>query len=154
MKTQFPDDEIRSHDDRTGKYHNNILGGAVCEDDDFLPENEEGPETTEEDLDALATAHEAEAEALACLATANRTLWEAREKQHQVRQSRGYYPQQQPVEGRSASASSTVVRTGLHSAQESKGNPTITKDKQLHTHIVQRICHGCSQGQHWNRGRL
>ena len=25
MKIQFPDDEIRNHDDRTGKYHNNIL---------------------------------------------------------------------------------------------------------------------------------
>ena len=24
--TVFPDDEIRNHDDRTGKYHNNILG--------------------------------------------------------------------------------------------------------------------------------
>ena len=34
MKIQFPDDEIRHHDDRTGKYHNNILGGAVDEEDD------------------------------------------------------------------------------------------------------------------------
>ena len=34
MKIHFPDDEIRHHDDRTGKYHNNILGGAVDEEDD------------------------------------------------------------------------------------------------------------------------
>ena len=31
MKIQFLDDEIRDRDDRTGKYHNNILGGAVDE---------------------------------------------------------------------------------------------------------------------------
>ena len=40
---------------------NNILGGAVNEDDDFLSGNDEGLEVTEEDLDALATAQEAEA---------------------------------------------------------------------------------------------
>ena len=34
MKIQFPDNEIRHHDDRTGKHHNNILGGAVDEEDD------------------------------------------------------------------------------------------------------------------------
>ena len=37
MKIQFPDDETRHHDDRTGKYHNNIVGGAVDEEDDQLP---------------------------------------------------------------------------------------------------------------------
>ena len=31
-KIQFPDDEIRNHDDRTGKHHNDILGGAVNEE--------------------------------------------------------------------------------------------------------------------------
>ena len=34
MKIQFLDDEIRNHDDRTGKYHNNSLGGAAEEDED------------------------------------------------------------------------------------------------------------------------
>ena len=34
MKIQFPDDEIRHHDDRTGKHLNNILRGAVDEEDD------------------------------------------------------------------------------------------------------------------------
>ena len=99
MKIQFPDDEIRNHDDRSGKYHNNILGGAVNEDDDHLPGNEQDLENNEEHLDALATAQEEgeeeEEEALASLATANRTLQDAREKQHQVRMSRGYFPQQQ-----------------------------------------------------------
>ena len=65
-KIQFPNDEIRNHDDRTGKYHNDILGGAVNEDDDHLSKNEEGQENNGEDLDALATA---QAEALASLAT-------------------------------------------------------------------------------------
>ena len=69
-KIDFPDDEIRSNDDRTGKYHCNILGGAVNEDDDHLSENEEGQENHEEDLDALA-AQEEEAEVLASLATAS-----------------------------------------------------------------------------------
>ena len=31
-KIQFPDDEIRNHDDRSGKHHNNILEGAVNEE--------------------------------------------------------------------------------------------------------------------------
>ena len=34
MKIQFLDDEIRNHDDRTGQYHDNSLGGAVDEDED------------------------------------------------------------------------------------------------------------------------
>ena len=38
MKIQFPDDEIRHHDDRTGTYHKNILGvpsmrtTAICQE--------------------------------------------------------------------------------------------------------------------------
>ena len=55
--------------------------------DDHLSGNEEGQENNGEDLDALATA---QAEALASLATANRTLTDARENQHQARMSRGY----------------------------------------------------------------
>ena len=39
LKIQFLDDEIRNHDDRIGKYHNNILGADI-EDDDLLPVNE------------------------------------------------------------------------------------------------------------------
>ena len=46
-------------------------------------------------LHVLTRAQEAEAEALASLATANKTLRDAREKQYQVRQSRGCHPQQQ-----------------------------------------------------------
>ena len=83
MKIQFPDDEIRHHDDRTGTYHKNILGGAVTAYDGHLPKDEEEiAHNDEEDLDALATAQE-EAEALASLATGNRTVRDAREKQHQ-----------------------------------------------------------------------
>ena len=50
MKIQFPDDEIRLHDDRTGMYYNNILGSAVNADDDHLPRDEEELEKNEEDL--------------------------------------------------------------------------------------------------------
>ena len=70
LKIQFPDDEMRYHDDRTGKQHDRFLGGAV----------DGGLENNDEYLDALATAQEDEAEALASLATANRTLREARDK--------------------------------------------------------------------------
>ena len=62
MKIRFADDEKRNHDDRTGKYHNNILRGAVGEDDDLLCGTDEGLDTTEEDLDALATAQEGKSE--------------------------------------------------------------------------------------------
>ena len=95
MKIQFLHDEKRDHDDRTGKYHNHILGGDVNEDDDHLTKNGEEQENSEEDLDELATAQEEEADALASLATANRTLQDAREKHHQVRVSRGQCPQKQ-----------------------------------------------------------
>ena len=67
MKIQIPDDGMRNHDDRTGKYHDHISGGAVDEDDDLLLGDDEGPGVSEEDLDALATAQEAEAEALTLL---------------------------------------------------------------------------------------
>ena len=84
-KIQFPDDEICNHDNRTGKYQKNILGGAINEDDDHLSGSEEEQENHEEDLDALAKGQEEEAEPLASLATANRKLRDVREKQHQVR---------------------------------------------------------------------
>ena len=95
MKIHIPDGETRNHDDRAGKYHNNILGGAVNEDEDQSPGDEEEQENDDGDLDAWTTAQEEESEALASLATANRTLRVARETQRQVRMSRGYFPQQQ-----------------------------------------------------------
>ena len=61
------------------------MGGTVGEKDDPFPGG---------DLDALATAQE-EAEALVFLATENRTRRDDRDKQHQLRMSRGYFPQQQ-----------------------------------------------------------
>ena len=50
--------------------------GSAC------AENEE----PEQDLDALAAAQEAKTEAPASMATANRTMRDAREKQHHARQ--------------------------------------------------------------------
>ena len=91
MKMKFPDDELRHHDDRTGKYHNNILGDAVDEEDDQLSRAEE---ERENNVVALVAAQE-KVEALVSLATANRKIREARDKQHQVRMSRGYSPQQE-----------------------------------------------------------
>ena len=77
LKIHFPDDEIRYHDDRAGKQHDRFLGGAVDEEDEHLSGHEEGLEDNDEYLDAWATAQEPEAEALASMATANRTLREA-----------------------------------------------------------------------------
>ena len=100
MKIQFLDDEIRNHDDRTGKYHNNNLGGAVDEDEDQTTRDPEVTESWRDDLDgwggdleALDTGQEEkeEAEALTSVAPANRTLREARAKQHQVRVSLGFF---------------------------------------------------------------
>ena len=79
LQIQFPDDEIRHHDDRAGKYHNNILGGAADVEDDQVTGAEEEPENNDGDLDALAAAQE-EAKVLVSLATANRTLREGRDK--------------------------------------------------------------------------
>ena len=88
-----PDVVIRNHDDRTGKYHNYLLGGAAEEGESLSTVDGEEHGTRKEDLDALAAAQEAEA--LASLASANRALKGAREKQHQARQSRAHCPQQQ-----------------------------------------------------------
>ena len=59
------------------------------EEDDQLLGDEDELENNEWDLDALATAQE-EAGALASLAEA---LRDARKTQHQIRMSRGYFPQ-------------------------------------------------------------
>ena len=54
----------------------------MIDDGDPLSGNEEGQESIEEDLDGMATAQEEEAEALASLATANRTLRDIGDKQY------------------------------------------------------------------------
>ena len=74
MKIQFPLEEIRNHDDRTGKYNNNILGSAVNEEEDRLTGDLEVLESSGDDLDVLATAQEEEVEALTSLATNISTL--------------------------------------------------------------------------------
>ena len=89
MKIQFPKDEIRNHDDRTGKYNNNILVRADNVEEDQLTGDIEVPDSSGDDLDVLATDQE-EVEALMSLATVNRTLREARAKQHQVRMARRF----------------------------------------------------------------
>ena len=109
LKIQFPDDEIRYHDDRTGKQHDRFLGGAVDGRKHFSS-HEEGLENNDEYLDALATAQEDEAEALASLATANKTLREARDKQHQVRMSPGYLHQQHSQRDRKKKETRAEVR--------------------------------------------
>ena len=83
-----------------GKHHNTLLGGAVEEEEEQMSVHEESHENSDDDLDALAKAREEEAEALTSLVTANRTLREDRDKQHQVRMSRGYFPQQLPQRDR------------------------------------------------------
>ena len=58
MKIQFPEDEIRNHDDRTRKYDNNFLAGAVSEEEDLMTGDMGVPESSGDDLDVLATAQE------------------------------------------------------------------------------------------------
>ena len=133
LKIQFSDDEIRYHDDRTGKQHDRFLGGAVDEEDEHFSGNEEGLENNDEYLDALATAQqEEEAEALASLATANRTLREAQDKQHQVRMARGSFLQQQLQRDRTNKRPERkcVICNGPHWASqcpEKQGKPSEKK---------------------------
>ena len=128
LKIQFPDNEIRYHDDRNGKHHNTLLGGAVEEEEEQMSAHEETHENSDDDLDALAKVQEEEAEALTSLATANRTLREARDKQHQVRMSRGYFPQQQSQRDRynKRPERKCVICNGSHWASqcpEKQGKP-------------------------------
>ena len=83
--------EIRHHDDRTGKYHNNILGGAVAEED----EQDTGAEEELENND--------------------------RDKQHLVRMSRGKFPQRQSQRDRStkrAERKCVISATAYHLAPQ------------------------------------
>ena len=63
---------MTKYDDRTGKHHNTLLGGAVEEEEVRMSMHEESHENSDGDLDALAKAQEEEAEALTSLVTANR----------------------------------------------------------------------------------
>ena len=139
MTIQFPDDEIRNHDDRTGKYITTSWEAPSIRMTTSCREMHKNLKS-QEDLDELATAQDSEAKARASLATAGSTLRDARENQHQVRQSRGLNPQQQwrctvigPAQGRNGSASSAVVHSGPHGVQKCKGTPAKRKEKQPHT---------------------
>ena len=118
----------RYHDDRTGKQHDRFLGGAVDEEDDQFPGDEEEPEHNDGDLDALATAQEDEAEALVPLATANRehsVMLETnsiRYECHVVIFLSNIQSEIVPPTDQNESASSVTAHTGLHSAVKSKGN--------------------------------
>ena len=123
------------------------------------------PDTTKKDLDALATAQEAEAEALASLATANRTLRGARVKQRHVRQSLGYYPQQQGQHDQTHRRQDRkcVICSGPHWAsrcpekarsiwREHRKNNRTQRTANLSWLCIQK--QPCSQGQHRNEERL
>ena len=105
-------------------------------------------ETTEEDLDVMAA--QEEAEALASLAAAHRTLRDARESQHQVRMSTRLLPsatwatRSSPTEGRNGNASSAMVHTGPHSVQKSKGNPARRSEKTTAHTAYSEFFNGCA----------
>ena len=165
MTIQFPDDEIRNHD-RTCNYRDNILGFAVNEDDDLLSENEEGSETTEEDLHELTRAQETDAQALASVATANRTTAGCSRETVSGRQSTRLPPSATRTARSAQQKAGTEVRhlqwstPGFHSAQKSKGNPARKKEKRQPTQRTANLqwrCiqeRACVQGQHWKRERL
>ena len=73
-----------------------------------------------------------EAEALASLATANRTLRDVREQQHHVRMSRGYCPQQQLQRDRSNKRQERkcVICNGPHWASQCPEKPWTPSEKK------------------------
>eukprot|EP00969_Alexandrium_andersonii_P259209 11461188-Alexandrium_andersonii.AAC.1 len=71
------------HDDRLGKHHTGMLGVDEVEVQEDEPSSEVVDEMDPEGLDALAAAREEEAEALASIAIATRSLRDARDKQSQ-----------------------------------------------------------------------
>ena len=146
LKIQFPDDEIRYHDDRTGKQHDRFLGGVVDEEDEHFSGHEEGLENNDEYLDALATAQKDETEALASLDTANRTLREARNKQHQVRMARGYFPQQRLQRDRNNERPERkcVICNSPHWVSQCPEKQRKPGEKKGSPHSVRRILYGSS----------
>ena len=149
MKIQFLHDEKRDHDDRTGKYHNHILGGDVNEDDDHLTKNGEEQENSEEDLDALATAQEEE----------KQTLWHPWPQQtehsrvlarntirygcHVVSALRNRDNAIVPKRRRNENASSAAVTLGFTVSRKAR-ETTREQGRGDSPHGVQRICHGCA----------
>ncbi|CAE7222926.1 unnamed protein product [Symbiodinium microadriaticum] len=108
LRNQFPEGEVRRRDQR--RYQSYIGEAAeVSEDEEgdamgfSLQELTEGG-MTEEGIAMVVDCEETAREALAALHQAKRTLKEARQKQHFVKQSRRYY------QGGSSSTSSTAPR--------------------------------------------
>ena len=157
MKIQIPDGETRNHDDQAGKYRNNILGGAVNEDEDQSPGDEEEQENDEGDLDAWTTAQEEESEALASLATANRTLRVARETQRQVRMSRGYFPQQQVQRDRTnrRQERKCVICSGPRWASQCPGKQGEATAHTAYSELSMACAQkrACSQEKRWKQER-
>ena len=158
MKKQFPDDETRNHDDRTGKYHNNILGGDVNEDDDHLTRTEQEQERTVRKILTHWPRHSKK----------KQTLWHPwpqqtehsrmLEKHHQVRVSRGQYPQKQ---GQRESTNKTQERTCVicsghtwfHSVQKSKGNHARTRERRQPMRRTANLLCLCTQKRACSQAR-
>ena len=106
--------------------------GAVNVEEDQLTRDMEGPDSSGDVLDVLAAAQEEEVEALTSLATANRTLREARAKQHEVRMVRCFFPQQQshPYRNNGRPERKCVLCGGSHWASqcpEEQGRTAVKK---------------------------
>ena len=122
MKIQVPNDEIRNHDDRIGKQHNNIFGGGVNEDNYLLSENEEGPGVTERRVWTRWPRHREQKQKL--LADNKRNT------EGCSRETTSGTARQLPNNnsgnaiglkvGKSGSASSVMVHTGPHNVQKKK----------------------------------
>ena len=110
LRNQFSEHDIRRRD--TSRRHQSYLGENADEDDvdteayndhhaaESMPEG-----MSEEGLVMMADADEMAHEAMATLMTAKRTLREARQKQHMVKQNRKYYQGTQRSSNPSSSSS-------------------------------------------------
>ena len=98
------------------------------------------PESSGDVLDVLATAQEEEVQALTSLATAARTLREARAKQHEVRMARCFFPQQQshPYRNNGRPERKCVLYGGSHWASQrpEKQGRTAGKKGDVTAHVA------------------
>ena len=144
MKIQFPEDEIRNHDDRIGKHHNNILRGAVDEDDNFLSGG------MKKDL------------------RSQRRMWT---QWPRYRKQKLWHPWPQQTEDRGMLAGSSVGPTGVRSGsaastlgltmprQARETRRIDRRNYRTHSHTltdsVQRICNGSAhRNEHVRKGCL
>ena len=162
LKIQFPDDEMRCHEDRTGKQHDRFLGGAVDEEDEHFQVMKKFSRTTMSILmhwprhkktkQKLWHLSPQKTEHCVKLETNN-----IRYERHVVIFLNNTYSEIVTIRDQNGSASSVSVHIGLHSAMKNWGNQLRRREKRQPTQRTANSLwqftqkRACSQRKRWKQ---